>query len=136
MQKTPWFHEEQADVMLNYLPLRNVLVVKNKALPDSARPCKHPRLVILSLSLSLSLPRRLGPIKAGLTCLLSLSRQRHSSYTVPPGSCQGWTPASHTLGKKYEKITFKITQRFFIKYVNFIIPKSYCLVYFLMKPYT
>ena len=29
-------------------------MVKNKALPDSARPCKHPRLVILSLSLSLS----------------------------------------------------------------------------------
>ena len=58
MQKTPWFREEQADVMLNYLPLRNVLIygmkatVKTKALPDSARPCKHPRLVILSLSLS------------------------------------------------------------------------------------
>ena len=26
MQKTPWFREEQADVMLNYLPLRNVLI--------------------------------------------------------------------------------------------------------------
>ena len=25
MEKTPWFREEQADVMLNYLPLRNVL---------------------------------------------------------------------------------------------------------------
>ena len=25
MQKTPRFREEQADVMLNYLPLRNVL---------------------------------------------------------------------------------------------------------------
>ena len=25
MQKTPWFRKEQADVMLNYLPLRNVL---------------------------------------------------------------------------------------------------------------
>ena len=81
MQKTPWFREEQADAMLNYLPLRNVLIsgikatVKNKTLPDSARPCKHPCLVILSLSLSLSLslPHRLGPIKAGLTCLLSLS---------------------------------------------------------------
>ena len=54
-------------------------MVKNKALPDSVRPCKHPRLVILSLSLSLSLflslslPHRLGPIKAGLMCLLSLS---------------------------------------------------------------
>ena len=54
-------------------------MVKNKALPDSAIPCKHPHLVILSLSLSLSLPRRLGLIKAGLTCLLSLSPQRHSS---------------------------------------------------------
>ena len=30
-------------------------MVKNKALPDSARPCKHPCLVILSLFLSLSL---------------------------------------------------------------------------------
>ena len=45
-------------------------MVKNKALPDSARLCT-PRLV--TLSLSLSLPRRLGPIKASLTCLLSLS---------------------------------------------------------------
>ena len=27
-------------------------MVKNKGLPDSARPCKHPRLVILSFSLS------------------------------------------------------------------------------------
>ena len=43
-------------------------MVKNKALPDSARPCCNP-----VWSLSLSLPRRLGPIKAGLTCLLSLS---------------------------------------------------------------
>ena len=58
-------------------------MVKNKALPDSARPCKHPCLVTLSLSLSLSLPRRLGPMKAGLTCLLSLSRQRHSSWGYP-----------------------------------------------------
>ena len=30
-------------------------MVKNKALPASARPCKHPRLVTLSPSLSLSL---------------------------------------------------------------------------------
>ena len=42
MQKTPWFHEEEADAMLNYLPLRNVLtqgiktMVKNEALPDPA----------------------------------------------------------------------------------------------------
>ena len=44
MQKTPWFCERQADVMLNYLPLRNVLtqginaMVKTKALPDPAAP--------------------------------------------------------------------------------------------------
>ena len=81
MQKTPWFHEEQADVMLNYLPLRNVLIqdikatVKNKALPDSARLCNPPSSH--SLSLSLSLPHRLGPIKAGLTCLLSLANAIH-----------------------------------------------------------
>ena len=51
-------------------------MVKNKALPDSARPCQtllHP-LSGHSFSLSLFLTRRLGPIKAGLTCLLSLSR--------------------------------------------------------------
>ena len=60
MQKTPWFCEAQADVMLNYLPLRNVLtsgikvMLKNKALPDPAKACKHPRLVTLSLSFSLS----------------------------------------------------------------------------------
>ena len=59
-QKTPWFREEQADVMLTYLPLRNVLIqgikatVKNKALPDSARLCT-PHLVTLSLFLSLCL---------------------------------------------------------------------------------
>ena len=54
-------------------------MVKNKALPDSARPCKYPRLVILSLFLSVSLspPRRLGPIKVGLTCLLSLADAIH-----------------------------------------------------------
>ena len=55
-------------------------MVKNKALPDSARPCKHPRLVIFSLSL----PRRLGPIKAGLTCLLSLSLSLSLAYAVHP----------------------------------------------------
>ena len=73
-------------------------MVKNKALPDSSRPCKHPHLVMLSLSLSLSLcfslslPRRLGPIKAGLTCLPSLSWTPFI-LRVSPGSCQGWTPA-------------------------------------------
>ena len=61
MQKTPWLPEEQADILLNYLPLRNVLIqgikatVKNKALPDSTRLCCTPHLVSLSLSLSLSL---------------------------------------------------------------------------------
>ena len=46
MQKTPWFREGQADVVLHYLPLRNVLTqnikarVKNKDLPDSAA---HPQ---------------------------------------------------------------------------------------------
>ena len=88
MQKTPWFHEEQVDVMLNYLPLRDVLTqgikatVKNKALPDPAGLCT-PCLVTLPLSLFLSLPRRLGPIKAGLTCLLSLSCRRRSSRGYP-----------------------------------------------------
>ena len=37
---------------------------------------------------------RLGPIKAGLTCLLSLSCRHRSSWGYPPGSCRGWTPAS------------------------------------------
>ena len=87
MQKTPWFREGQADIMLNYLPLRNVLtwgikaMIKNKGLPDSAAP------PIWSLSLSLSIPHRLGPIKAGLTCLLSLSLTPFI-LRVPPGSCQ------------------------------------------------
>ena len=47
-------------------------MVKNKALPDSAAP---PRL------LSLSLPRRLGPTKAGLMCLLSLIDAVHPEGT-------------------------------------------------------
>ena len=53
--------------MLNYLPLRNVLIqgikatVKNKALPDPARLCCTPCLVTLSLSLSLSLADALHP---------------------------------------------------------------------------
>ena len=95
MQKTPWFQEEQADVMLNYLPLRNVLIqgikamVKNKALPDSARHCTHPRLVILSLSLSLSLVSRVFS--------LSLSPMPFI-LRVSPGSYRGWTLA-HALCK-------------------------------------
>ena len=85
--------------MLNYLPLRNVLIqgikatVKNKALPDSARlgctPVSH------SLSLSLVI-LRLGPIKAGLMHLLSLSPMPFI-LRVPPGSCRGWTPYSSIL---------------------------------------
>ena len=66
MQKTPWFSEGQADVMLNYLPLRNVLIqgikatVKNKALPDSARLCCTP-VWSLGLSVSLSLADTVHP---------------------------------------------------------------------------
>ena len=52
-------------------------MVINKAWPDSAR--LSAPLASHSLSLSLSLPRRLGPIKAGLMCLLSLSRRCRSS---------------------------------------------------------
>ena len=37
-------------------------MVKNKALPDSARPCKHPHLVILSLSHTLSLSLSLADL--------------------------------------------------------------------------
>ena len=40
--------------------------------------------------LSLSLPSRLGPIKAGPTCL-SLTDAVHPEGS--PGSCWGWTPA-------------------------------------------
>ena len=36
---------------------------------------------------------RLGPIKDGLTCLLSLLLTPFI-LRVPPGSCQGWTPAA------------------------------------------
>ena len=46
-------------------------MVKNKALPDS--DASSVWSLSLSLSFSLSLPHRLGPIKDGLTCLLSLS---------------------------------------------------------------
>ena len=98
MQKTLWFHEEQADVMLNYLPLRNVLIqgikamVKNKGLPDSARPCKHPRLVIHSLSFSLS-PWQTWPYQ-GKSYVSSLSLSPTPFILrVSPGSCRGWTPA-------------------------------------------
>ena len=98
MQKTPWFCERQADIMLNYLPLKCTNLGyksfgKNKSLPDSARLCT-PRLV--SHSFSLSLPLRHGPIKAGLTCLLSLSPMPFI-LKVPPGSCRGWTPAKRGL---------------------------------------
>ena len=52
-------------------------MVKNKALLDSARPYKHPRLVILSLSL----PRRFGPLKAGLVSF-SLADTVHPEGTT------------------------------------------------------
>ena len=46
-------------------------------------PASAPRIWSLSLSpsLSLSLPHRLGPIKAGLTCLLSLANAVHPEGT-------------------------------------------------------
>ena len=56
-------------------------MVKNKGLPDAARLCCTPtsgHSPCLSLSLS---PRRLGPIKAGLTCLLSLADPVHPEGT-------------------------------------------------------
>ena len=65
-------------------------MVKNKALPDSSR--LSAPLSGHSLSLSLSLPHRLGPIEADLTHLLSLSPTLFI-LRVHPGSCQGWTPA-------------------------------------------
>ena len=60
-------------------------MVKNKGLPDAARLCctptsGHSPSHSLSFSLSLS-PRRLGPIKAGLTCLLSLADAVHPEGT-------------------------------------------------------
>ena len=58
-------------------------MVKNKDLPDSAAP-PSGHCLSFSLSLSLSLPLRLGPIKAGLTCPLSLTP---FILRVPPGSC-------------------------------------------------
>ena len=91
MQKTPWFCERQADIMLNYLPLRNVLtwgikaMVKNKALPDSARFCT-PRLVTLS-------PSQTWPYQGwSHVSSLSLADAVHPEGT--PGYCRGWTPAS------------------------------------------
>ena len=80
-------------------------MVKNKGLPDSARLCLlHPPVWSLSLSLflSVSLPGRLGAIKAGLSCLLSLSHWCHSSWGCPldpaeAGPCQNldWWSISH-----------------------------------------
>ena len=77
-------------------------MVKNKALPDSARLCcTPPSGHSLSVSLSLSLPYRLGPIKAGLTCLLSPTP---FILRVPLGSCRGWTLA----GKKHTTCSIHI----------------------------
>ena len=70
-------------------------MVKNKDLPDSAAPPVWSFSLSLSLSLFLSpLPHRLGPIKAGLTYLLS---PMPFILRVPPGSCWGWTPAPFPL---------------------------------------
>ena len=59
-----------------------------------ARPCQTAGLLHppSGHSLSLSLPRRLGPIKAGLTCPLSLSPTPFIPR-VSPGSRRGWIPA-------------------------------------------
>ena len=62
-------------------------MVKNKA---TARLCCIFLVWSLSLSLSLSLPSRLGPIKAGTT-FLSLADTVHPEGS--PGSCRGWTTA-------------------------------------------
>ena len=81
-------------------------MVKNKALPDSARPCKHPRLVIHFLSLCLSLSLSLEDLALSrrvsrafsLSLFLSLSLSLSPTpfiLRVPPGSCRGWTPATH-----------------------------------------
>ena len=68
-------------------------MVKNKALPDSARPCKHPRLVIWSFSLSLS-PSQSWPYQ-GWSHVSSLSLSPTPFIPrVSPGSCRGWTPAA------------------------------------------
>ena len=61
-------------------------MVKNKALPDSARPCKHPCLVILfSLSLSLFLSLSLADLALSrlVSHVFSLSRRRRSSWGYP-----------------------------------------------------
>ena len=98
MQKTPWFHEEQADVMLNYLPLRNVLIqdikatVKNKALPDSARLCIPLSSHSLSLSLFLSLSLTDLALSRLVSHVFSLLPMPFI-LRVSPGSCWGWTPA-------------------------------------------
>ena len=63
-------------------------MVKNKALPDPARPYCTPSLVTLFLSLSLP-PSQTWPYQGwSHVSLLSLTSfiQR-----VPPGSCRGWT---------------------------------------------
>ena len=97
MQKTPWFHEEQADVMLNYLPLRNVLtgikaVVKNKALPDSAAPPIWALSLFFSFSLS---PSQTWPYQ-GWSHMSSLADAIHPKGTpcilrrLDPRSVAAW----------------------------------------------
>ena len=53
---------------------------------------------VWSFSLSLSLPRRLGPIKAGLTCLLSLTDAIHPEGT--PWILLGLDPGSFLQNKR------------------------------------
>ena len=95
MQKTPWFCEGQADVMLNYLPLRNVLtygikaMVKNKAL----RLCQTLQTPPSGHSLSPS-PSQTWPYH-GWSHVSSLSLSLTPFILrVSPGSCRGWTPAN------------------------------------------
>ena len=66
MQKTPWFREGQADVMLNYLPLRNVLTWGIKAMvKKKEKKIKHGQTLLYTpvwgLSLSLSLADAIHP---------------------------------------------------------------------------
>ena len=94
----PWSCERQADIMLNYLPLRNVLtygikaMLKNKALPDSALP-------IWSVCLSLSLSLTDLALSRLVSHVFSLSRRHRSSWGYPldpaeAGPQQGWPTQS------------------------------------------
>ena len=58
LQETPWFHEGQADVILNYLPLKKCTNLEYKSYSKKIKICQtllHPPS---GLSLSLSLSRQ------------------------------------------------------------------------------